>query len=52
MPPGGKRYRYFRRFGETVPPPGSHKWLPYSKNAMRTKSPNTNLSNSLIKPII
>ena len=23
---------------------GSHEWLPYSKNAMRTKSPNTNLS--------
>ena len=25
---------------------GSHEWLPYSKNAMRTKSPNTNLSFS------
>ena len=43
MAPGGEMYRLYERFGENVLRHGSHEWLPYSKNAMRTKSPNTNL---------
>ena len=35
-------YRLYEHFGENVLRHGSHEWLPYSKNAMRTKSPNTN----------
>ena len=44
MAPGGEMFRYPQHFGENVLLYGSHEWLPYSKNAMRTKSPNTNLS--------
>ena len=44
MAPGGEIYRSHERFGENVLCHGSHEWLPYSKNAMRTKSPNPNLS--------
>ena len=46
MAPGGEMYRLYEYFGENVLRHGSHEWLPYSKNAMRTKSPNTNLSSS------
>ena len=44
MAPGGEMYRLYEHFGENVLRHGSHEWLPYSKNAMRTKSPNTNFS--------
>ena len=44
MPPGGKISRYCGRFGENVLRHGSHEWLPYSKNAVRTKSSNNNSS--------
>ena len=44
MAPGGEMYRSYERFGENALCHGSHEWLPYSKNAMRTKSPNTNFS--------
>ena len=44
MAPGGEMYRLYKHFGENVLRHGSHEWLPYGKNAMRTKSPNTNLS--------
>ena len=46
MAPGGEMFRYPQHFGENVLLYGSHEWLPYSKNAVRTKSPNTNSSNS------
>ena len=46
MAPGGKMFRYSLHFGENVLPYGSHEWLPYSKNAVCTKSSNTNLSLS------
>ena len=45
MAPGGETYRIYERFGENVLRHGSHEWLPYSKNAVCTKSSNTNLSN-------
>ena len=45
MAPGGEMYRLYEHFGENVLRHGSHEWLPYSKNAMRTKSTNTNLSS-------
>ena len=47
MAPGGEMYRLYEHFGENVLCHGSHEWLPYSKNAMRTKSPNTNLPINL-----
>ena len=43
MAPGGKMYRLCGRFGENVLRHGSHEWLPYSKNAVCTKSSNTGL---------
>ena len=46
MAPGGETYRLYERFGENVLPHGSHEWLPYSKNAVCTKSSNNNLSGS------
>ena len=46
MAPGGEMFRYPPRFGENVLRHGSHEWLPYSKNAVRAKSSNTNLSVS------
>ncbi len=45
MAPGGEMYRLYERFGEKVPRHGSHEWLPYSKNAVCTKSSNNNLSD-------
>ena len=44
MPPGGETYRLYERFGENVLCLGSHEWLPYSKNAVCTKSSNNNLA--------
>ena len=52
MAPGGEMYRLYEHFGENVLRHGSHEWLPYSKNAMRTKSPNTNLSAKLFQVVI
>ena len=51
MAPGGEMFRYPQHFVENVLIYWSHEWLPYSKNAVRTKSPNTNLSVCLRKPI-
>ena len=44
MAPGGEIFRYPQHFGENVLLYGSHEWLPYSKNAVHTKSPNTHPS--------
>ncbi len=44
MAPGGETYRLYEHFSENVLRHGSHEWLPYSKNAVCTKSSNTNLS--------
>ena len=44
MVPGGEMFRYPQHFGENVLCHGSHEWLPYSKNEVRLKSSNTNLS--------
>ena len=44
MAPGGEMVRYPQHFGENVLRYGSHEWLPYSKNEVRLKSSNTNLS--------
>ena len=35
-------------FGENALPYGSHKWLPYSKDEVRLKTVNTNLSSHRI----
>ena len=43
MAPGGEILRYHQHFGENELRHGSHEWLPYSKNVVRTKSSNTNL---------
>ena len=45
MAPGGEMFRYPQHFGENVLRYGSHEWLPYSKNEVRLKSSNTNLSD-------
>ena len=50
MAPGGETYRLYERFGENVLRHGSHEWLPYSKNAVCTKSSNNNLSPHRKKP--
>ena len=44
MAPGGTLFRFTPHFGENVLPHGSHEWLPYSKNKVRLKCSNTNLS--------
>ena len=44
MAPGGKMFRYPQHFGANVLRHGSHAWLPYSKDEVRLKSSNTNLS--------
>ena len=44
MAPGGEMLRYPQHFGENVLRHGSHEWLPYSKDEVRLKSSNTNLS--------
>ena len=44
MPPGGETYRLYERFGENVLRHGSHEWLPYSKDEVRLKTVNNNLS--------
>ena len=45
MAPGGEMYRLYEHFGENVLCHGSHEWLPYSKNKVRLKCSNTNLSH-------
>ena len=44
MAPGGEMFRYPQHFGENVLPHGSHEWLPYSKDEVRLKTVNNNLS--------
>ena len=44
MAPGGEMFRNPLHFGENVLPYGSHEWLPYSKNKVRLKCSDTNLS--------
>ena len=44
MPPGGETSRYSGRFSENVLHHGSHEWLPYSKDKVRLKTVNNNLS--------
>ena len=44
MAPGGEMYRLYEHFGENVLRHGSHEWLPYSKDEVRLKSSNNNLS--------
>ena len=44
MAPGGETFRFSARFGENVLRHGSHEWLPYSKDEVRLKSSNNNLS--------
>ena len=44
MAPGGEMFRYPQHFGENVLRHGSHEWLPYSKDEVRLKSSNNNLS--------
>ena len=45
MAPGGEMFRYPQHFGENVLCHGSHEWLPYSKDEVRLKTANTNLSS-------
>ena len=47
MPPGGETFRFSPRFGENELRHGSHEWLPYSKDEVRLKSSNNNLSGKL-----
>ena len=44
MAPGGTLFRFTPHFGENVLPHGSHEWLPYSKDEVRLKTVNNNLS--------
>ena len=44
MAPGGEIFRYPQHLGENVLRHGSHEWLPYSKNEVRLKTVNNNLS--------
>ena len=44
MAPGGETFRYPQHFGENVLRPGSHEWLPYSKDEVRLKSSNNNFA--------
>ena len=45
MAPGGTLFRFPPHFGENVLPHGSHEWLPYSKDEVRLKTVNNNLSS-------
>ena len=51
MAPGGTLFRFTPHFGENVLPHGSHEWLPYSKDEVRLKSVNNNLSHNRIADI-
>ena len=44
MAPGGTLFRFPPHFGENVLLHGSHEWLPYSKDEVRLKTVNNNLS--------
>ena len=44
MAPGGTFFRFTPHFGENVLLYGSHEWLPYSKDEVRLKTVNNNLS--------
>ena len=44
MAPGSEMFRYSMHFGENVLLYGSHEWLPYSKDEVRLKTVNNNLS--------
>ena len=52
MAPGGTLFRFPPHFGENVLPHGSHEWLPYSKDEVRLKSVNNNLSAKLFQVVI
>ncbi len=45
MAPGGTLFRFPPHFGENVLPHGSHEWLPYSKDEVRLKTVNNNLTD-------
>ena len=45
MAPGGTLFRFPPHFGENVLLHGSHEWLPYSKDEVRLKTVNNNLSS-------
>ena len=47
MAPGGTLFRFTPHFGENVLPHGSHEWLPYSKDEVRLKTVNNNLSSRI-----
>ena len=47
MPPGGETFRLSPRVGENVLRDGSHEWLPYSKDEVRLKTENNNLSSQM-----
>ena len=51
MAPGGTLFRFTPYFGENVLPHGSHEWLPYSKDEVRLKTVNNNLSSCHFKKI-
>ena len=44
MAPGGTLFRFTPHFGENVLPHGRHEWLPYSKDEVRLKTVNNNLT--------
>ena len=44
MAPGGTLFRFTPHFGKNVLRHGSHEWLPYSKDEVRLKTVNNNLS--------
>ena len=52
MAPGGEMFRYSQHFGENGLLYGSHEWLPYSKDEVRLKTVNNNLSPSGISNIL
>ena len=49
MAPGGTLFRFPPHFGENVLLHGSHEWLPYSKDEVRLKTVNNNLSHLMIE---
>ena len=51
MAPGGTLFRFPPHFGENVLPHGSHEWLPYSKDEVRLKTVNNNLSAGSVWPM-
>ena len=50
MAPGGTLFRFPPHCGENVLLHGSHEWLPYSKDEVRLKTVNNNLSSLIMLP--